>query len=156
MIRIITGPVNGGKSTRFLKLYEESGDGIGLYAKKLYNEEKTIVGYNLILLPGKEEIPFICLKESIYQNENCYLIQGRFAFLKEPFEIAKRYILSSSDHIPVWIDEIGKLELKGKGYDKLLRRLLKSDREITITVRDSLLVDILNQYKIKEYRLLGI
>lgn len=57
MIRIITGPVNGGKSTRFLKLYEESGDSIGLYAKKLYNEEETIVGYNLILLPGKEEIP---------------------------------------------------------------------------------------------------
>ncbi len=157
MIRIITGPVNSGKSSKFLKLYEEeSGDGIGLYSQKLYDEKKTIVGYKLVLLPDKEEIPFIRLKESVYRNENRYHIQGRFAFLKDTFEIAERYILSSPAHLPVWIDEVGKLELKSLGHHKLLRALLDSGREMTITVRDSLLNEMLGWYGIREHLLLQL
>lgn len=154
MIKIITGPMNGGKSTQFLKLYEESGDGIALYSQKQYDESNTIVGYNLVLLPDKKEIPFICLKDSVCSNEDRYFIQGRFAFLKETFEQAERYILSSPAHLPVWIDEVGGLELKGLGYSNLLHKLLESDRNIILTVRDRLLEKVLNRYKIRDYSLI--
>lgn len=154
MIKIITGPMNGGKSTQFLKLYEESGDGIALYSQKQYDESNTIVGYNLVLLPDKKEIPFICLKDSVCSNEDRYFIQGRFAFLKETFEQAERYILSSPAHLPVWIDEVGGLELKGLGYSNLLHKLLESDRNIILTVRDRLLEKVLNRYKTRDYSLI--
>ena len=154
MIKIITGPMNGGKSTQFLKLYEESGDGIALYSQKQYDESNTIVGYNLVLLPDKKEIPFICLKDSVCPNEDRYFIQGRFAFLKETFEQAERYILSFPDHLPVWIDEVGGLELKGLGYSNLLHKLLESDRNIILTVRDRLLEKVLNRYKTRDYSLI--
>lgn len=146
--------MNGGKSTQFLKLYEESGDGIALYSQKQYDESNTIVGYNLVLLPDKKEIPFICLKDSVCSNEDRYFIQGRFAFLKETFEQAERYILSSPAHLPVWIDEVGGLELKGLGYSNLLHKLLESDRNIILTVRDRLLEKVLNRYKTRDYSLI--
>lgn len=155
MIKIITGPANSGKSTKFLRLYEEDGDSIGLYSQKLYDEEKAIVGYNLVLLPDKEEeVPFIRLKESVCQNTDRYLIQGRFAFPAETFKIGERYILDYPATNPVWIDEIGALELKGLGYDYLIRRLLESNRDITFTIRDIFLEKVLANYRIPEYKLL--
>lgn len=79
MVRIITGDIHSGKSTRFLELYIQGNGDVGLYAKKLYASDHTIVGYSLLLLPLMEEIPFICLKESVSGNEDYYM-QGRFAF----------------------------------------------------------------------------
>jgi len=155
MVRIITGAANSGKSTKFFQLFQEKNNETGLYSLKLYNDDNTIIGYNLVLLPIDEEIPFISLRESVpAEDTDKYYYQGRFALLKETFEIAERYILNSPDHIPVWIDEVGKLELKGVGYDKLLHKLVKSDRDMVITVKDSLLDQVLNRYEIKEYRVI--
>ena len=150
MARIITGDIHSGKSTRFLELYIQGNGDVGLYAKKLYASDHTIVGYSLLLLPLMEEIPFICLKESVSGNEDYYM-QGRFAFWKDAFKKGEEYILGCPPEKAVWIDEVGGLELKGLGFDFLLRSLLNSKRDVTFTVRSSLLPEVLGRYNIKEY-----
>ena len=153
MVRIITGDIHSGKSTRFLELYIQGNGDVGLYAKKLYASDHTIVGYSLLLLPLMEEIPFICLKESVASHGDYYM-QGRFAFWKGAFKKGEDYILGSPSEKGVWIDEVGGLELKGLGFDFLLRTLIDSLRDVTFTVRTSLLKSILDRYNITEYILL--
>lgn len=155
MVRIISGENNSGKSTTFLRMYRKKNNEAGLYSGKLYSNDGVIIGYNLVFLPIWEEIPFISLKGLIPQKvTNDYHFQGRFAFLKETFKIAERYILNYSTNEPVWIDEVGRLELKGVGYNTLLSTLLKSGRDITFTVRSDLLEKVIEKYKIKKYSLI--
>jgi nucleoside-triphosphatase THEP1 len=156
MIKIITGEKNSGKSTKFLRLYRETNpSAVGLFSEKLVDSAGSIIGYDLILLPTEERFPFILLKESINPDDaDDYYLQGRFAFLKEAFSIAEKYILEFPANSPVWIDEIGNLELKGLGYDALLQSLMKSNSDLTFTVRDHLLEKIVSKYGIREYELL--
>ena len=153
MVHIITGDIHSGKSTRFLNLYSQRNREVGLYAKKLYNPDQTIAGYNLVLLPIMDEIPFICLKESV-ESHGDYYMQGRFAFWKGAFKKGEDYILGSPSEKGVWIDEVGGLELKGLGFDFLLHTLIDSHRDVTFTVRTSLLNRVLDRYNITEYILL--
>jgi nucleoside-triphosphatase THEP1 len=162
MIRIITGDKHSGKSTTFLRLYRlETIPPAGLFAEKQYDAAGSITGYALLLLPSEKRLPFVSLKESVAfkesvspENTGEYELQGRFAFLKKTFLLAERYILSHPANTPVWIDEIGALELKGLGYDTLLKTLLQSGRDLTFTVRTPLLEAVVERYGITAYELL--
>lgn len=154
MVHFILGDCNSGKSTRFLSLFNKEQGGIGLFSKKLYNENNVIIGYNLVLLPENKEIPFIKLKESLSdQSESDSFFQGRFAFSIKSFQIGEDYILNNLNSNMVWIDEIGGLELKGLGYNSLLKTLLIRDIDLVLSVRTSLFDDILKRYNIKDYNL---
>lgn len=153
MIRIIAGEKDSGKSTTFMKLYQEEGDNApGLYSKKLY-EGDTICGYNLVLLPTLEEYPFISINEGLETDTDKYDVQGRFIFLKETFKIGKKHILNFPGNPRVWIDEIGSLELKGKGFDALLQTLFTTHREITLTIRSYLVDKIVKKYDIAQFEI---
>lgn len=147
MIRVITGEKDSGKSTTFMRLYrEEGGYAPGLYSKKLY-EGDTICGYNLVLLPTLEEYEFISINNNnLEADTDKYYVQGRFVFLKEAFEIGKRHILNSPENSQVWIDEIGSLELNGKGHDSLLQAICRTHKEVIFTTRSYWVDEILKKY----------
>ena len=162
-IRIITGGVNSGKSAKFLRLWREAGARLvnqpaGLYSEKIQGADGATIGYNLALLPSWEILPFAFPRETILpETAGDYYFQGKFAFLKKTFQMAERHILRALEHSAdgsVWIDEIGSLELKGSGFDALLGVLFKSTREVTFTVRRSLLEKVVARYEIKTYELL--
>ena len=155
MVHFIVGDINSGKSTRFLSMFKEQNGQIGLYSKKLYDEYNNIIGYNLVLLPDHKEILFIKLKESLSNQADAeYYSRGRFIFSKKAFEIGETYILDNLKENTVWIDEIGGLELKGLGYNSLLKTLLARDVNLVLTVRLSLLNSVLERYKIEDYNVL--
>lgn len=152
MIHFITGEIDSGKSTRFLSMYKDQKGQIGLYSKKLYDDQNTIIGYNLVLLPEYKEIPFVRLKDSLsdYSESESYF-RGRFVFSKVSFKIGESYILNNFNGNTVWIDEIGGLELKGLGFDSLIKTLLTKNIDIVLVVRNSLFLSVLNKYNIKDY-----
>lgn len=155
MIKIITGDIDSGKSTRFMQLYNQSDQDVGLFSKKLYGEDQQIIGYNLILLPKGRELPFIILKEEVLKSEKKnYLFQGRFAFLKESFIISEQYILNYSDAEAVWIDEVGGLEIKNLGFANLLKTLIRSNQNLIITIRNILLEKFVKEFGVEEYEVL--
>ncbi|MFV0482550.1 MAG: nucleoside-triphosphatase [Bacteroidales bacterium] len=154
-MKIITGDINSGKSTRFLKYFSDFENRVGLYSKKLYDEGGVIVGYDLVLLPLGKTLPFIMLREQVDEkNLDNYYMQGCFAFSKEAFAAAEEYVRSFPDDTALWIDEIGGLELKGLGYDSLLKVALESGRDIVIVVRQDLLGQVRDKYGIKEHEIL--
>lgn len=153
MIRIITGEKNSGKSRLFRDLYLREGAGEpALYSQKL-TVEGVVCGYDLLLLPSLKRLRFVSLRSSVSPDPATYETQGRFAFLKKAFRIGEEHILSFPDHLPVWIDEIGLLEINDGGYASLLKRLLAAERDVTITLRSQLLDSLLQKYGITSYRL---
>lgn len=152
MIHIITGDTNSGKSARFVQLFNAAGNGVGLFSKKLYADDNSIKGYHLMLLPDGIEHPFIILKADVPPEEaEMYLFQGRFAFLKNSFSIGENYLLTHLPRQSVWIDEIGSVELKGFGFDTLLRKLIDTEMDVTFTVKRSLLERVIAKYGITDF-----
>ncbi len=67
MIYIITGPVNSGKSTRLLSIYNNIKKGDGFYLKKIF-EDSVFKGQEIIRLSTKEKLAFSFISKYIPQN----------------------------------------------------------------------------------------
>lgn len=147
-IYLLSGPVRTGKTTKIMDWATSSKkiDGITapvyLNQKHLYNL-KTGVMKNLENVSGckDEEIIFV----------------GSYKFNPEVFEWGRRKIseASVSNHID-WlvIDEIGLLELDGKGLEPAVSEII-SNREnykfnLLLIVRDSLLEEVFKKYDLYE------
>lgn len=158
MVTIITGDKNTGKTTYMESWYTRDSWGVGFLSRKVFDSGR-FVGYDLVLLPGGEYLPLCRLdgqgeKEGISRERG--IGQGRFIFDSHAFREAScwvnAYPLRESE--PVWIDEIGALELSGRGFDALLRTVLAKGHELRVVFREHLFDSLLNHYSITEYNVL--
>lgn len=135
MIKIWTGPIRSGKTT-YLEAYYRDQEGIGGFLTPDSADLRQLYD-----IQAKEFYEFET------QNHEVELISvGRFHFRKDSFDLAVEHMKKQAvdpkiDSIV--IDEIGKLELKGKGFYNLLVELLASDKNLHLVVRDYLLEDVL-------------
>ena len=96
------------------------------------------------ILPWQKAIP-----------EKGDLIVGRFAFDPEGFATAGHW-LDEHLHDPevknIILDEVGNLELDGKGWGSWLRTALPQlgEKTLVLVVRRALLDDIINLYRMEE------
>ena len=122
MIFILTGPVNSGKTTFLKRIVEElksqkfTIDGF-LSEAILQNQEKT--GYDLLELRSGKSIPLI--RKSGRQE---WQKVGPFFFIPEGLSWAKEIILRSREAEILVVDEIGPLELSGKGFWPVLEKVI--------------------------------
>lgn len=81
---------------------------------------------------------------------------SRFHFDPAAFLLAEKWIRSHpwNRTAPVWMDEIGLLEVGGKGFDALFRRVLAERREIRVVFRKQVLKDLVARYGLRGYRLI--
>jgi len=79
-------------------------------------------------------------------------------FFRESFIFADSVIeeIIENKINPVFIDEIGHLELKKKGYHKTFKKILNDNRTIYITVRNKLVKDVIDFYSINNYALIRV
>lgn len=87
---------------------------------------------------------------------------GKYIFSATAFDRAKKILLESSGQKEGWliVDEVGPLELKGEGFDDVLKEILSTgssfDREnsklkIILVVRESLVAEVIKHYEIVNY-----
>lgn len=155
MVKIVTGRINSFKTTRLLNYYLENNKGDGFIAKKIMNDS-LVYGYNLQRLSTGEEIPFVI--RDIYWNESSKIIYklGPYCFYEEAFDYIDNII---DDFIkkginPVYLDEIGVLELNGQGFDKALKRLILANMDLCLVVRSDLLDKVCERYGFKEVEII--
>lgn len=145
MITIVTGDIDSGK-TRYLKeLYEKDHRGDGVLSLKHYEEDRCI-GYDLVHLKTGKQIDFIRLKTVLPEDwvEQCEI--GRFSFSEQGFSLAEE-VLSSIESGPVYIDEIGPIEMwYKKGFYKRLKEWVTKDQDLFLTLRPSLIDDLHNEF----------
>lgn len=153
MIHILTGRVDSGKTTLLgrvinnLTHLEKRID--GFLTRKAYEGERFI-GYDLFDLKQREVCPYIRQTSAPNQAQI-----GRFYFLPEGLERAIRIILRHQIIDYLIVDEVGPLELAGRGlWPALSQQLRRSGFRGLLVMRIGLIdsfLDLLQGLEIRQF-----
>lgn len=158
MIHIITGKMNSGKTTKILAVYQMIQQGTGIVSKKKMIGESVYGFFGHVLSTG-DDFPYFIHKSQLKQGKNhdrfvCqigpyYVYESAQAFVEAFYqaEIAKHTS-------PLFFDEVGKLELQGKGFASSIQKALQEDIELYMTVREDLIDSILAYFQIKDVEIM--
>lgn len=141
-IRILTGPTRSGKTTAIAAAIEGMTTVEGFLTPDMDGLRK------LVHLCTGEVVPFQVAERG---GEDDVLI-GRFIFTETAFEHARRILLQlcCDTSSLIVVDEIGKLELDGRGFEPALGTFLQfhttSGTPLLLVVRDYLLADVIEKY----------
>lgn len=154
---IITGEIDSGKTTRMRQHFLENSRGDGFICKKTYCDQ-LCTGYDLERLSDGLSLPFIRLKGEYKQEERTIYSTGKYIFLEASFhrvsELIKEMIESNTD--PIYIDELGPLELNREGFYQSVKDIKKHDLSIVTCVRQSCLEGIIELFNLEQVRILEV
>jgi len=165
VVKIITGKMNSSKTTRMVKNYNEEKTGDGIISKKIMID-KDVFGYKACRLSDNLEFPFM-IHEKFYKKElsqNRDIVDNEFSTQIGPYMIYKRAMkkvnsiykeLIKKKVTPLYFDEIGKLEIQGDGFYKMLKKAIKMDIDVVLTIREDLIDDLVDKLNISNYEVLG-
>ncbi len=145
---IISGPVGAGKTTVLNK----------------WTEGRNVKGILTPVIEGKRMFQDIAGKEFFHmeamEGEETLSI-GKYNFSVLQFQKAINLLTvatNANDTEWILIDEIGPLELEGKGFSEALIRILQSNHKIKllIVVRAGLLQQIVDTFRIRHYQLFNV
>ena len=143
-IHILSAPIQTGKTTSL---------------QKFCAQQTNCAGILTPVLNGKRFFYSISSKESrameADENELNYLEVGKYKFSKSAFEWAIEQIKEAARRETDWLilDEIGPLELKGKGFAEVLNYLLRANlkvKNLLLVVRSSALAEVYSTFEIEE------
>lgn len=155
-IFIISGEVNGGKSTLvssiIITLKSEGYSIGGLLSEAVYSGEKKS-GYDILDISSGIKKPFLRSLEGlgIGDNDISHLRVGKFTVIEEGLEFGKRVLSSNTllENDIIIIDEIGHMELRGLIWSDCLSNLLLSKHKtVVLVIREKLLENVLAKFKI--------
>ncbi len=155
MVYIITGGLNQGKTLRMLSIYKKLKKGDGFITRKIFSDE-SFIGYDIVRLQTGYSIPFAYKKDHTPADWDEIYKYGSFTFSMKAFRFAEKIITETINRSedPVFIDEVGYLELQGKGFSDILKKVFEIQQEIYITVRNEYMDRIIKDYKIKDYEVI--
>ena len=148
MIRILTGPIRSYKTTTLLQWSSHRHDVGGVLTpdvdgiRHLYNVKERI------FIPWQKE----------WSTDERDLVIGRFVFDHAAFQTAISWL---DDHIhdaaisTIILDEIGPLELQGKGWDEWLQRSMDQllTKDVLFVVRQTILEKVIERYGLEDAKI---
>jgi nucleoside-triphosphatase THEP1 len=158
MIYIITGEINQGKTRRMISIYrqQQTKQGDGFASKKIFPDGADFTGYEIVRLSNNEKMPLAYRSQHVPPGWDEIYRRGPFHFSKAAFAFAEAISddIIARDINPVFIDEIGPLELEGKGFAPLLEKILTTGKDVYITVRNHCVEEVLRKFNIREHELI--
>ncbi len=146
MIYIFSGPVQSGKTTRLMHWIRERENADGILAP-------VIGGYRHLYHIGEDEKKLLEVEKEEANTETMRI--GKYVFSNEAFCWAQRILDGCAEKATDWIivDEIGPLELKGKGLEPAVKRLIGRHRNtqhvhLVLVVRENLVDQVCTHYDI--------
>jgi nucleoside-triphosphatase THEP1 len=151
MIYIITGDKDVGKTSKIKEIYLEKG-GDGFISEKIIKDD-IFYGYKLTRLSTGES------REFIYENRYApvywtnVIRNIRFTFSIPAFDAAESWIdeIINKGISPIYIDEVGKLELKKQGFYTALKKLVNHNKNVYIGIRKDYVMDFIKKFDITQY-----
>ncbi len=143
-IYIYSGKVRSGKTTRLLQWASKQEKLEGIF-------QPVIDGKRFIYHSASKTLRLL----ETSSGSNYYRI-GKYKLSKETFEWAKKFLLELFNKDFNWlvIDEVGHLELKGKGLEPVITELINNRKKmkcnIIFVVRESLVKKFIEHYKLAE------
>lgn len=151
MIKIVSGPINSGKSSFMRNDYATRQGADGFVCVKVHTAGQHI-GYDLHRLSNGQSMPFIRRTDHRPANWNeAVRIGSMYSFCTEGFTFAAQIAdeALAAEASCFFLDEIGPLELGGKGFCQLLTRLINCNIDLVLAVRENLLADVIQYFAIK-------
>ena len=158
MVYLIRGKRDEGKTTKLKQLYKEQDNARGFIAEKVYDCGR-ITTYKLINLENQEECVLARLASlPLLKGWGEDFIHGPFRFSYSGFDWASGLLdsASESEADAFFIDELGKLELTGKGHSALIKKALDTDMDLYISIRDVNVEDAVKTFGIKDYTIIEV
>ena len=105
------------------------------------------------IITGEKQ--YLCSREKAHNDD---LKTGRFYFSKTGFEFGNNAILDELEEMDVLvIDEVGYLEIKGKGWFETIEKAMnKPGLDMIFVVRKRILEDVLNLWQNKQFIVVDI
>ncbi len=142
-VYILTGPIRTGKTTSIIDWRKWNVSGI---AQPVINGKRCL----LDLKSGKT----VSLEAD--SGDTNIIKVGKFWFKEGSFDWAKETLQNAAAKKPDWlvIDEFGKLELKGRGLEPVVTKLVKNEKflnssKLLIVIRDYLVEDALSKLSLR-------
>jgi len=159
MVIIVTGPRNGGKTTRLISLYREKKQGDGLVSCKIQAPAGQCLGYEMMRLRTGERLPLAFRAGNRPSHWPADIRAGSYYFTSSAFAFADQVMddILAAGMGPVYLDEIGFLELSGRGFAGTLRKILplaRTDLDLYLAVRQDSLARLPLVFNLGNYRLL--
>jgi nucleoside-triphosphatase THEP1 len=157
MIHIVTGRINSGKSTTIWDLYHHNRKGDGFVSVKRMHYNK-VHGYDIMRLSTQETRLLVVREEYRNKEYNIACQIGPYQFIEETLNDVQAQIIDMIDRgiEPIYLDEIGQLELYDQCFHSIFQRMLDADVECYITVRKELIQDVIDKYHITNYNIIEV
>jgi len=157
MVTIITGKINSGKSCTILKHYKKSKKGDGYISVKRMHYHK-VHGYDLLRLGDSSIRQFVLRDDNLDENKKISCQIGPYCFLEETLLEVEKAIkeMISNNVSPIYLDEIGQLELYDQCFNHIFSLILESNTDAVITVREDLIPKVLEKYNIQESNIITL
>ena len=144
-VYIVTGKIHSGKSSTLANWCQSRNDVYGILSpvengKRFFRDISS--GEKFSMEAGPDEISTIPI--------------GKFKFSMSAFSKAVEIITSGTYNRKGWlvIDEIGPLELSGRGFDEVLKEILQnapSNMKLILVVRDSIKDEVIRRYSLTDH-----
>jgi nucleoside-triphosphatase THEP1 len=157
MVLIITGPMDSGKTTRFLSLYDKRREGDG-FASVKDMEGHEVTGFTLMRLStGKTRTLCVHHLHGAQAPDDGFRF-GPYVFDNRAFDMVRDQVeaMVRTGMRTIWLDEIGRLELEGHGFDKAMRTATDAGAHLVITVRDTHVDDVIRHYGLKDITIITV
>ncbi len=155
MVTIISSAINTGKSTYMRRLFSQMPEADGFICIKTFTDD-VHTGYNLLHLPTEAQICFIRKLDFLEPDwQEACVIGENYSFNQAGFDFAEKIVEAaiSRQASHFFLDEIGPLELQGKGFARIFRRLLKAKIDLTVAVRIHLLDKVRSEFKLDDCKI---
>ncbi|MFW6285084.1 MAG: nucleoside-triphosphatase [Bacillota bacterium] len=156
MVVIVTGTINSGKTTRMKALHERLG-GDGFVMEKTM-DGATVKSYHALRLSNGEK-RLLVLREG-YETKGFQEAAriGPYRFSSSTLEWVTATMKSLMERrvVPLFLDEAGGLELRGEGFDSILKAMASYPGTVYLSVREHLIKDIIRRYRFKPVTVQGL
>lgn len=164
MVRIISGSLDSGKTTRIKEYYNKNKVGDGIISIKVM-VDKDVLGYDARRLSDNLQFRLMVHKKH-YDNEyylNKGMLDQDFIYRVGPYKVFRKAMkkvnkiykeIMKSNTNPIYFDEVGKLELANQGFSKSIKKALKKDFDLVLAVREDYIEDVIKTFNIKEYKII--
>lgn len=154
MVTFVTGKINSGKTTKLYELYQQTGRGDGYLAIKQMRGTK-VVEYTAKRLSTDDAFPYVVRDEFDQGTKKIACSIGPYRFYQDAVDEIKREVRRMIEYSiePIYLDEIGQLELKGECFADLFQELVDSGLDVVASVKKDLLEDIVKAFGIHDYKI---
>lgn len=148
-INILTGPIQSGKTTRLIAWVKYHRQCAGILSP-IINKQRFIYS---ILSDDYRRLESI--DNPIMRKDTIKI--GKYSFLQSTFQWARQELQAAIEKNPHYlvIDEIGPLELSGKGLEPMVTRILQKYKRtekhhLILVVRENLLNEVISHYNLQD------